>query len=75
MLILAFAGKTCSLIFFFLAWLLYKPPPTTHNTSHEKLEEGTDRKGLSLGLSSLPLKDGVAGKVKDATLPVDVEAA
>ena len=40
MLALAFVGKTCSLLFFFLAWRLYKPPTGLQASSQEKLENG-----------------------------------
>lgn len=40
MLALAFVVKLCSLLFFFLAWRLYKPPSGLHGSSQEKLGEG-----------------------------------
>ncbi|CAF4949953.1 unnamed protein product [Pieris macdunnoughi] len=33
MLALAFAGKLCSLIFFFLAWWFYRPPGTKNGNA------------------------------------------
>ncbi|XP_034253662.1 solute carrier organic anion transporter family member 4A1 [Thrips palmi] len=40
MLALAVVVKLCSLLFFTLAWRLYKPPSGLHASSQEKLEEG-----------------------------------